>query len=95
MTEDVMQEMCLREWGTVMGNKIEVEPKAKMKLKSGRSPDLGDALAIGVEGAVQRGFIVRRLKSDKVIAGTPDDRWKSEARSKSKKFWKAGELTPA
>jgi len=94
MTEDVMQEMCLREWGTVMGNKIEVEPKAKMKLKSGRSPDLGDALAIGVEGAVQRGFIVRRLKSDRAAAVTPDDRWKFEARAKSKKFWKAGELTP-
>src|SRR5262245_5429059 len=58
MTEEMMQEGCFREWGftgTGRGQKIEVETKDKMKLKSGRSPDLFDALCCGVEGARRRG----------------------------------------
>jgi len=39
MTEDILLEGSMREWGFVSGNKIEVEPKDKMKVKSGRSPD--------------------------------------------------------
>jgi hypothetical protein len=58
---DVMLEGCLREYMTVRGNKIEVEPKDKTRERMGRSPDLFDCLAIGVEGARQLGFEIKSL----------------------------------
>lgn len=76
MTDDVMQEGCYREWGFTKGNKIEVENKAKMKEKSGRSPDLFDGLACGVEMARRHGFTINRLvgvKSNQIY-----NRWKEE-----------------
>lgn len=88
MTDDVMLEFASREWGMVGANKIEVEPKDKMKSKTGRSPDLADAVAIGVWGAIQKGFVIRRLVGDK--RRRIDDRWKSEMRDKAKGFWNAG-----
>lgn len=76
MTEEVMGEGCMREWGFVGANKIEVEPKEKMKLKTGRSPDLFDALVAGVELARRKGFyitlIVNKDTQDK------DDAWKDK-----------------
>ena len=60
MTEEVMLEGCAREWGFTGSNKIDVESKRLTKGKTGRSPDLFDALAVAVEGAVQRGFIIKR-----------------------------------
>jgi hypothetical protein len=74
MTEDVMNEGCAREWKMVGNNKIEVESKEEMKKKTGRSPDLFDALAIGVEGARQKGFMIRRL--GKLSEIEQDHRWK-------------------
>lgn len=61
MTEDVMSEGTLREWMIVGSNKIQVEPKDKMKIKTGRSPDLFDGLAVGVEGARRLGFVIQKL----------------------------------
>lgn len=90
MTEDVMAEGCLREWKTVAGNKIEVETKEEMKLKTGRSPDLFDALVCGVEGARQRGFSIRRLKNKTAIE--VDHKWKDEIRDLARSFWKTGSL---
>ena len=46
-----MEELCMREWKRVGGNRIQVEPKSGtsekpgMKQRTGRSPDLGDWLA--------------------------------------------------
>jgi hypothetical protein len=60
MTEEVMLEGSAREWGFTGSNKIDIEPKKLTKAKTGRSPDLFDALAVAVEGAVQRGFIIKR-----------------------------------
>lgn len=45
LSEDVMMEGCQREWKT-SGNRIEVETKAEMKEKTGKSPDLFDALCL-------------------------------------------------
>lgn len=90
MTDDVMIEFSSREWTMVSANKIEVEPKAKMKAKIGRSPDLADAVAVGVWGAISRGFVVRRLAGDK--QRRRDDRWKNEMRDKAKGFWNAGQM---
>jgi hypothetical protein len=64
LPEDVMAEGCWREYETVAGDKIEVEPKDELKERMGKSPDLFDWLAIAVEGARQRGFKIRRLGAD-------------------------------
>lgn len=74
LTEELMQEGCMREWGFVGANKIQVEPKDKMKLKTGRSPDLFDSLVTGVEVARQRGFIITRVAARD--AYERDDGWK-------------------
>ncbi len=90
MTEDVMLEGCAREWKTVGANKIEVETKEEMKLKTGRSPDLFDALVVAVEGARQKGFAIQRLKNKDTKE--VDHRWKDEVREKSRACWKSGSL---
>jgi hypothetical protein len=90
MTEEVCTEGCQREFMLVSGNRIEVEPKKDMKEKTGRSPDLFDGLAIGVEGARRLGFVIMRL-------GNPQDRrrladrWK-EVRQKANNLWRTHEL---
>lgn len=93
MTDDVAYEFSSREWTMVGNNKIEVEPKDKMKEKTGRSPDLADAVAIGVEGARQRGFVIRRMKN--VEQGRRDDRWKRTLREQASALWRRPELDPA
>lgn len=90
MTEDVMQEGCMREWKLVSGNKVEVETKAEMKLKMGRSPDLFDALVAGVEGARRRGFIIQRLKA--VASADLDDKWKTDLQEKAQKLHRSFSL---
>jgi hypothetical protein len=66
LPEDVMDELCMRQWEKV-NFKIQVEPKSGtaakpgMKERTGRSPDLGDWLAIAVEGARRRGFTIGKL----------------------------------
>lgn len=88
--EDALMEFSSREWTMVGANKTEVEPKDKMKQKMGRSPDLADCIAIALEGARQRGFVIRRLESPKEYVR--DDRWKREAADKAKGFWKSGQM---
>ena len=62
MTEDVIDEGCMREYRVVGAEaKIEVETKDELKDRMGRSPDLFDWLAIAVEGCRQRGFKIQRL----------------------------------
>jgi hypothetical protein len=91
MTDDVMLEFASREWGIVGANKTEVEPKEKMKAKTGRSPDLADAVVCGVWGAIVKGFVIRRLPGDK-RQRMRDDRWKRDLKEKSAGFWKAGQM---
>jgi hypothetical protein len=93
MTEEVMLEGCTRMWEIVGANKIKLEPKADMKLRVGRSPDLFDALAIGVEGARQKGFQIMRLGSPKFLA--ENNRWKKELRDRSLKLFNSGVLDHA
>jgi hypothetical protein len=90
LDEETMMEFAAREWMMVRANKTEVEPKAETKKKTGRSPDRADALAIAVEGARQKGFVIRRLRP----AEEPeeDSRWKDQARDLHKKFWRSGAL---
>lgn len=91
MTEDVMTEGCFREWGYVGKNKIQVETKEKMKLKSGRSPDLFDALVAGIEGARQRGFVVQ-IDRSKFKSVNTNDPWKDEMKRQSRELKQHGQL---
>lgn len=62
---EAIEEASLREWGI---NKlqssrksdpvVDVEPKDKMKLRSGRSPDLWDSACVAIEVARRRGFVI-------------------------------------
>jgi hypothetical protein len=76
MTDDVMVEGCAREWKTVGGNKIAVETKEEMKLKTSRSPDLMDAVALGCFGACHRGFQIRKLVPTDQEDEPRNDGWK-------------------
>lgn len=76
LSEDVVLEGCSREWKNVGSNKIAVETKDEMKLKTGRSPDLYDCLVTGLEGARQRGFVISRIANPDYIE--TDHRWKRE-----------------
>lgn len=91
MTEDVMLEGCAREWGRVGNNKIEVEPKEKMKEKTGRSPDLFDALAIGVEGARRRGFMIAEFMHARRMSKTDQD-WRRDLKQKALELTKSKSL---
>lgn len=76
MTEEMMTEGSMREWGIVGANKIEVEPKDKMKVKTGRSPDLFDALVTGVEMARRFGFTISMIVAKDALK--IDDGWKQK-----------------
>lgn len=89
MTEDVLMEFCQREWGVSGRNKIQVEPKEDMKLKTGRSPDLADCVSVGAEGARRLGFIIKNL-GKQVILKRED--WLKSAQDKVREFRKKHEL---
>jgi hypothetical protein len=93
MTEEVMQEFCMREWGMVSEKKVKVEPKGDMKLKMGRSPDLADAVASGVEGARQRGFVMQQLTARKVTEH--DSQWKRILRERAERLQSSNQLNHA
>jgi hypothetical protein len=62
-----------------------------MKEKTGKSPDLFDALAIGVEGARQRGFLI-----DNNLAKMTNEQKERDPlrkiKEKADSAWKAGAL---
>lgn len=93
MTESVMMEGCKREFEKVMGNKIQVEPKKEMKLKTGESPDQFDSLVIAFEGARRLGFTI--AKFEPVDGEEPDEKWKQDLTDRSKKLWQSGALNHA
>ncbi len=84
MTEEMMAEGCMREWGIVGANKIEVEPKPAMKLKTGRSPDLFDGLVCGVEMARRLGFIITLITNK--IAAQNNDAWKQKFKDRMQRL---------
>lgn len=85
MTDDVMMEGCMREWTIVGANKIEVETKEKMKLKSGRSPDLFDSLCAGCEVARRLGFKIEQMVN--IPGGSHNEVWKQELRERARALW--------
>lgn len=101
LTNDVMDEGCARIYEIVGGNKIEVEPKSDPKKKEdlkrrlNKSPDLYDTFAIGMEGARQRGFKIKRLGSGVGEEGEDGLRWLQEKARKQYEFMKSKELSYA
>lgn len=89
-TEDVIMEFSAREWMKVGNNKTEVEPKEKTKEKCGRSPDLADAVAIGIYGAGQRGFQIAKLKPSKPPKRGFD--WRDKIRKQAQALNTSGQL---
>ncbi len=91
MREDACSEFSQREWKMVSGNRIEVETKEEMKVKTGRSPDLADAIAVGVLGARRRGFHIKRLGNPSPHAKS--EQWKDKLRDQADKLRKSANLT--
>ncbi len=89
-TEDVIMEFSAREYGKVGNNKIEVEPKDKVKEKTGRSCDLADAFVCGLYGALQRGFSIANLRPPPRPSRGPD--WREALRERAKKLNVSGAL---
>ena len=77
LTEDVVDEGCMREYDTVAGNRIEVEPKEDMRERLGRSPDKADWATFIIEGARQRGFVISSLGPAEIETSASDD-WLAE-----------------
>lgn len=67
LPSDVMEELSLRKWDKVRGDKYSIEPKSGtptkpgFKQRVGFSPDLADWCGIIVEGARRRGFDIKKL----------------------------------
>ena len=83
MTEDAATEFCQREWKMVSGNKIEIESKDDMKIKTGRSPDLADAIAVGLFGARQKGFNISKLSNTEAPKNLGKRDWRTELQEKA------------
>lgn len=70
LPEDVVEELCMRQWDKTKDDKRQVEPKRGtpnkpgMKERTGRSPDMGDWFAICLEGARRRGFKISKLANE-------------------------------
>jgi hypothetical protein len=90
MNEDLVLEGCAREYMRIGSNKIQAEPKKDMKEKTGKSPDLFDTFVLGVEGARQKGFVIRRL-GDPDLQET-DNKWKRELLRKAGEARKSHQL---
>lgn len=63
LTQETMEEGCMREWVQEKNDRRSIETKIEMKLRLGRSPDLMDAVAIVVEMARRRGFQISKLEN--------------------------------
>ena len=70
---ETMAEGCSRKFSKSRNNLIEVETKADMKERVGKSPNHMDNLAICVEGARQRGFKI--LRAGHQIIPKKEDDW--------------------
>lgn len=92
MTEDACTEFCQREWKMVSGNKIEIESKDDMKLKTGRSPDLADAVAVGLFGARQKGFRIAKLTNPDAPQSRTRREWVNDLNKKAQKLRASGLL---
>lgn len=93
LPEDVMNELCMRQWERVANDRIEVESKLEMKERTRKSPDLGDWASIILEMARRRGFQISRLGGEqKKPSG---ESWLTKAQSGYQDLLKSKELVRA
>lgn len=92
MTEEACTEFSQREWKMVSGNRIEIESKEDMKVKTGRSPDLADAVSIGLWGARQKGFLITKLSTLLPPKTKNGKDWRDELRERARSFTRKGLL---
>lgn len=64
---DAIMDAAPREWSEVANHKIDIETKKEMKKRTGCSPDLADAIVIGIEGARRKGFQITKLAKESSI----------------------------
>jgi hypothetical protein len=93
LVEDVIDDGCMREWKETDGNKIELEPKIKMKERTGQSPDLYDWAAIVMEGARRRGFSIKKMGNAKEVKN--NQQWIEEMVERQRKLRESHELNYA
>lgn len=84
LPKEVASEGYKRIWRMTKGNRIEVETKVEMKVRTNQSPDLFDSLVTAIEGARRRGFQISKLSN-------PDDdyvsqEWLTDLVKKSREF---------
>lgn len=91
LPREICDELCRREWNYTKGNRIEVETKADMKLRTGESPDLADFLVTAFEGARRRGFQIQRLPGEG--STEKDNSWKHDLRLRAKRLRESYQLT--
>lgn len=84
MTDEVMEEGCMREWGIVKDNRIEVEDKQLTKIRMGRSPDIFDAWVCVVEGARRQGFKIERFENAASVRSSNE--WLKDLARKQREF---------
>ena len=95
LPDSMMLEGCGRKYDTVAGNKIEVEPKDDMKERGLKSPNQFDALAVALEGARQRGFMIGRLSNAPLDVAPEQDDYAAQEAKKWKKTIQSKLLTYA
>lgn len=92
LPKDVAAEGWKREWRYTTGNRIEIETKAEMKVRTNQSPDLFDALVAGIEGARRLGFVIENMRDPKSKNNNPNgedfwlDREIQREKDKQKKY---------
>lgn len=91
LDEETVKELEKRLWKLTAGNRISVERKEDMKLRLGRSPDLGDLFAVAIEGARRLGFPLGQLATP----AKPRSNWLSKLDKDYREAQAAVELTVA
>lgn len=84
LPQEICDEASQREWIETPGNKIDVEKKLDMRKRVGRSPDLTDALAVCIEGARRKGFVIAKLENTDSVEF--DQNWKHDLRLKAREW---------
>lgn len=90
LPEDVMNELCMRNWDEVNGKKV-VETKEEMKLRTRKSPDLADWACIILEGARRLGFQISKLGNE-LQSEDEGVNWLEEWQQKHEKWLRSKEL---
>lgn len=93
--DDCLSDMVPRKYAMAAGDKIEIEPKDDYKARVGKSPNHGDALAVAVEGARQRGFVIGKLGTTVDNARQTGFEWLAEMRRAVEKLEQSKRLTYA